>query len=170
MPSSSAQDPDLSQPSLPSSEFRVATMSRREQAELVQVLAVGVASLECALFGRPGFQTAAVDPSTGVATLQGTAVLDLIAHERVFQDMRWPNQTHGRISWLMILAEEVGEWADELPVPDLSADVVYDSNGERLSSQEVETVIQMLDKLSEVGRLARSWLENHDWSSSPPVA
>lgn len=114
----------------------------REEAELIQVMAVACASIENMRYGQ-----ASAEAWTPDDTMQGFAVLDHVFNERVAQDAKWGEQGHSRIEWAMILAEEIGEWAAELV--DESAGDPYEA--------------YVLGRFVSAGKAAREWLENHEW-------
>ena len=124
----------------------------REEAELVQVLAVGVASLETMKFGQAAFEAWFQDERG--PQMQGFEILDRVADERMRQDRKWGEQRHGRVEWAMILAEEIGEWAEEIGPRDPDYDL---SEVER---SQAEFVLRLL---ASAGESARAWLENHEW-------
>ena len=95
-------------------------MSLRQ--ELIQVAAVAVAIVEDLDHG-------------GTDHGQSAAILEEVQEERVRQDEKWGSQHHDPLTWLMILAEEVGEVAEEI-------------------SSMSEARIQVL----QAGRRARRWL------------
>lgn len=90
--------------------------------ELIQVAAVAVAIVEDLDHGN-------TDHS------QSAAILEEVQEERVRQDEKWGAQHHDPLTWLMILAEEVGEVAEEI-------------------SSMSEARMQVL----QAGRRARRWL------------
>lgn len=75
-------------------------MSLRQ--ELIQVAAVAVAIVEDLDHGNTDHGRSA-------------AVLEEVQEERVRQDEKWGAQHHDPLTWLMILAEEVGEVAEMIP-------------------------------------------------------
>ena len=95
-------------------------MSLRQ--ELIQVAAVAVAIVEDLDYG-------------GTDHGRSAAVLEEVQEERVRQDEKWGAQHHDPLTWLMILAEEVGEVAEEI-------------------SSMSEARMQVL----QAGRQARRWL------------
>ncbi len=125
---------------------------KREVVELIQVLAVGAASLEVEKFGGTEFEKWVLADDGGPA-IQGYEVLDKVAFERIRQDKMWGNQGHDRTSWAMILAEEIGEWAAEVKARDEQG----------LTEGEYELATDVLGTLIAAGEGARYWLENHEW-------
>ena len=134
----------------------------REGTELVQVAAVAVASLENMRFGQAQFDAVTEAKFAGETfdTEQGMLVLDDVQEERARQDEKWGTQEHGRITWAMILAEEFGEWAEELRIDDQE----YGSDREREMARSIVTAIHA------VGTRARFWLESiKEWPEAQQV-
>jgi len=125
----------------------------REQVELTQVAAVVVASMEVAQFGQASFEGWTVSEDGGPA-MQGFEILDTIAKERMRQDSKWGPQEHGREIWAMILAEEIGEWAEEIRVIQPS---------EEFTGYEATQMRAVLEYLTVAGQVARKFLEAHEW-------
>jgi len=117
----------------------------QEKAELIQVAAVATASLENMLYGQAAFEA-----RVGSIQLQGEEVLDLVADERASQDVKWGEQRHSRLEWAMILAEEIGEWAEE----------VFKGS---LEEEGNAAAFYVLHELASAGLVARGWLETHRW-------
>lgn len=126
-----------------------------ELKELVQVAAVAVGSIENREFGRAEFDRW-LDPTT----ISGWEAIELVAIERRRQDEKWGYQDHSRIAWAMILAEEIGEWAEELRNDRRRGDEI---GFEGLTAEEIGTVSAVLKMLYEAGEGARRFLENHEW-------
>lgn len=122
---------------------------KREIVELLQVLAVGAASIENELFGEAKFE-AWQQADDGGPAIQGHEVLDKVALERVRQDELWGTQNHSRVTWAMILAEEIGEWAAELRSRDDPG----------LTEHEYGLATDVLHTLIAAGEGARVWLES----------
>lgn len=101
------------------------------RSELIQVAAVALAAAQAEDLG-----------STTMDDLLGRnkmfALLDEVRVEREQQEQKWGAQKHVRSKWLAILAEEVGEAADEIDF----------------------TIGSIASKSSRVGRDAQSELEN----------
>ncbi len=126
----------------------------REQTELVQLTAVAVASRESFRYGQAGFEDWVGSSADEGPTMQGMEVLDEIAAERMRQDAKWGNQAHGRAMWAMILAEEIGEWADELRV---------EIGEDGIEPYEATQIRAALEYLRTAGEIARRFLEAHAW-------
>ena len=126
----------------------------REQVELVQLAAVAVASRESFRYGQAGFEDWVESSADEGPTMQGFEVLDDIANERMAQDAKWGNQSHGRLIWAMILAEEIGEWAEELGAA---------QPGDGIEPYEATQIRAALGYLRTAGVAARAFLENHEW-------
>lgn len=96
------------------------TDTKALEAELIQVAAVAVAIVEDLRYGAaniklvvPGFPVF----STELAPMSRTVdVLNRVYEERDRQHDKWGPQHHDPITWLAILAEEVGEAGRELTV------------------------------------------------------
>lgn len=125
---------------------------KREETELIQVMAVACGSLEVMRYGQAAAEAMVMDEAGEPITMQAFGVLDDVEAERVRQDAKWGEQNHGRISWAMILAEEIGEWAAELRVTDEEM-----PESDKVFAQEV------IDALIAAGEGARIWLESHEW-------
>lgn len=121
---------------------------QRERLELIQVLAVGAASVECMDQGVAEFEGWVTAPDEGPA-MQGMLVLDEVGLERLRQDEHWGPQKHGRITWAMILGEEIGEWAEELVLAD-----------EELTDEQIGTAGAVIGLLKRAGIAARKYLED----------
>ena len=128
-------------------------MSDNEQVELTQVAAVAAASMEDAEYGVADFE-GWCDSADGGPAIQGLEVLDAVAAERMRQDEKWGPQTHSRPIWAMILAEEIGEWAEELGTVQEGGDV---------APYEATQIRAVLGYLRTAGIAARSLLEAHVW-------
>lgn len=95
------------------------TDTKALEAELIQVAAVAVAIVEDLRYGAaniklvvPGFPVF----STELAPMPRTVdVLNRVYEERDRQHDKWGPQHHHPAIWMAILAEEVGEAADQTP-------------------------------------------------------
>lgn len=125
------------------------------EIELIQVMAVACASLENERYGQAASEAWVSDARGELMTMQAFGVLDDVFAERVRQDEKWGQQTHSRVEWSMILTEEIGEWAEEISVDDIIEAL--------RRKDEVGRATDILDLLVEAGKLAREWLENHEW-------
>ncbi len=135
--------------------MRMDDQEQRQMQELIQVAAVVASILEAKLHGATDFDALITDDVDGGAAFQGWAVLELFADERKRQDAKWGDQeSHGPITWAMILAEEIGEWAEELRIEDQIAD---------MTATEVGSAAAVLKHLEVAGKGARTWLNAHEW-------
>jgi hypothetical protein len=128
------------------------------EKELIQVMAVACASLENERYGQAAAEAWWTQQSElgEYPTMQAFGVLDDVFTERVSQDEKWGQQEHSRIEWAMILAEEIGEWADEIS----AVDVIEALDGD---VPEQDAAFDILMLLSAAGLKARKWLEGHEW-------
>ena len=120
-------------------------MSRRDEA--IQVAAVAVAMV-----------TDGDEGSTliTIGNPQNRVLLEVYG-ERIFQENKWGTRHHDPEVWMMILAEEVGELAQE---------VLNDHHG-AMSDTSME-IAGSLTHLISAGLLAKAWLESpdRDWNQS----
>ncbi len=122
-------------------------MSDRLTTELIQVAAVCVAMIEDLKYGEANFAKGTAVPSYS----QGASVLLAIGEERIRQDEKWGTRHQTPMEWLMILAEEIGEAAEEVGLlPEDTAD-------------EFGLSTEIAAMLFNVGELAQGWLEAHEW-------
>ncbi len=121
-------------------------MSDRLVSELVQVAAVCVAMIEDLQYGEANYFSHLANEQ-----YQGENVLETIADERIRQDEKWGTRHQTPMEWLMILAEEIGEAAEEVGL------LPEDTAGEFGLSAEIAAM------LFNVGELAQGWLEAHEW-------
>ena len=125
---------------------------QRAQLELVQIAAVVASILEAQLHGATEFERWVTSADGGPAQ-QGWEILELFAKERQRQDEKWGDQeSHGVITWAMILTEEIGEWADELRISD-----------QEQTEEEYGVSAAVLKHLALAGEGARKWLNGHEW-------
>ena len=124
-------------------------MSDRLITELVQVAAVCVAMIEDLKYGQADSEMI-VEPHNDSWT-QSIDVLDDVGVERIRQDEKWGTRHQTPMEWLMILAEEVGEVAEEVL-----------SCGDR-TPDPVGNADDSLHALTFAGNVARMWLRAHEW-------
>ena len=110
--------------------------------ELIQTAAVAVSAIEDLDYG-----VADAERRLDVNSRRGqvSVVLDLVAQERFRQDDKWGPKHLDGATWLMILAEEVGEAADEI-----------------WETGDPSTRGQILAMMTLVGGQARLWLEENN--------
>ena len=75
--------------------------------------------------------------------------VDRIFDERLRQEIKWGEQHHTNIEWLMILLGELGEWVEE-----------FDFEDEQMSIPWVWYAVGQVKKL---GVSARMCLRAHEW-------
>ena len=124
-------------------------MSDRLTTELIQVAAVCVAMIEDLKYGQADSERI-VEPHNDSWT-QSIDVLEDVGVERIRQDEKWGTRHQTPMEWLMILAEEIGEAAEEVGLlPEDTAD-------------EFGLSAEIAAMLFNVGELAQGWLEAHEW-------
>lgn len=89
-------------------------MTDKLRTETTQVAAVAAAILEDLGYGEAN--AGATVGGLRSNKTQVSKVLDRVARERYAQDEKWGAQHHDPLTWLMILLEEVGEMAREVPI------------------------------------------------------
>lgn len=118
--------------------------------ELVQVAAVAAAILEDVTFGVAHYRAAASDGRT-----QGPWILAAVGAERIEQDRKWGPQSHTVTEWAMILAEEIGEWAEHT--------TTHLPSDDGMDPSEFAAASLVLGLLVYAGAVARRWLHSHHW-------
>ncbi len=111
------------------------------RSELIQVAAVAVAAVTDLDAG-----TTLIIGNNGLRTHRHKVVMSDVEHERFRQEAKWGERHIDAGDWMMILAEEVGESADEINW--LNAD------------HDPAVVRSVLQHLSIAGEMARAWLES----------
>lgn len=90
-------------------------MNDNLREELVQVAAVAVAILEDLDYGVADTSAKATDTPAYLFDLSQTdMILSDVSEERHRQDEKWGPQHNDPFTWLLILMEEVGEFAEEV--------------------------------------------------------
>lgn len=128
--------------------------------ELVQIAAVVVASLENEEFGQANANALVfTEDGTELVGMQAWIITDYIIAERERQEEKFGTERlHSRVEWGMILAEEIGEWAEEI-----TGDDIHDSLDD---VEEQDLVKDVFATLAQAGRDARMWLQEHEWESA----
>ncbi len=104
-----------------------------ERTELIQSAAVIVSIVED------------MDKGKALVSTRTNDILMEVLDERFNQDEKWGPQHHDALTWAMILAEEIGEYVEEL--------------SPELVSEAAEDVLDVLVRLVGAGRDAKQWLE-----------
>ncbi len=133
--------------------------------ELTQIAAVAVASLENERFGQANANALVfTEDGTDLVGMQAYIITDDVIAERLRQEEKFgTDRLHSRIEWGMILAEEIGEWAEEITGEDVAEALGADT-------LEYSMAVDVLSDLSAAGRRARRWLESHRWESTQQQA
>lgn len=118
----------------------------RDIDELVQVAAVAVAIMEDDEFGQCDAQRHNPNEWT-----QLEEIVERIGVERIRQDEQWGARHLTKLEWAMILAEEIGEWANEMMKLEGTT-----------SDPDAVLVLEMLGQVESV---ARWWIKDHEWES-----
>lgn len=134
------------------------------EKELIQVAAVAIASLENERFGQANANALVfTEDGSDLVGMQAYIIQDDVIEERLRQEAKFgTDRLHSRVEWAMILAEEIGEWAEEI-----TSDDIHDALD---SAEEQDYAKDILTMLSEAGQDARLWLQEHKWQSKQQQA
>lgn len=122
-----------------------------QRSELIQLIAVAVSILETMDHGEANSGVSEGLPPHGLP--RNRNIYRDIRRERAQQDQKWGPQSHLEITWAMILAEEIGEYAREL-----------DLNAEYMTNEEFGIASGVINLLKQAEDGARRWLNAHEWN------